>query len=89
MATFWTADQRAEIGREEILRLYHLALTRHGVTGYTWDDLLADYRLALLDWSLVPLQDRADGSTRDYWWPKMRNLLATCRDHDAASLLAE
>lgn len=29
---------------QELLRRYHTALTRHGVTDYSWDDCLAQYR---------------------------------------------
>lgn len=88
IATFWTRTQRTEESREErMLRQYHQVLLAHGVTGYSWESLLADYRLALLDWALVPLQDRLDGSAADYWWPKMQCLLAACRDHHAETLL--
>jgi Phosphotransferase enzyme family len=40
----------------------------------------------LLDWTLVPVQDAADGSRRDYWWPKMCCLLDAFADHGAAEL---
>ncbi len=35
-------------GEDELLRLYHRALNRAGVTGYSWDEMLADYELAQL-----------------------------------------
>jgi hypothetical protein len=66
-ATFWTRDQRREY-EELVLRRYHEAL---GQPLYRYEDLLADYRIGVADWLLVPLQDAADGSRRDYWWPKM------------------
>jgi hypothetical protein len=59
------------------------------VTGYDWVDLLTDYRLALIEWLLVPLQDRLDGAGRDYWWPKMQCLIGAYRDHDCGALLAD
>jgi len=81
-ATFWTREQRRE-HEERVLRRYHAAL---GVPDYPYEDLLADYRIGVADWLLVPVQDAADGSRRDYWLPKMSCLLDAFADHGAASL---
>lgn len=90
LATFWTSPQRREGGREErVLRRYHETLLAHGVSGYTWDELLRDYRLALIDWLLVPVQDAGDGSRRNYWWPKLKCLAAAYEDWRCDELLAQ
>lgn len=90
IASFWTSAQRNEHQREErMLRRYHQTLLSYGVTGYSWEAFLADYRLALLDWLLVPLQDRYDGSAAGYWRPKMQCLFAACCDHHCETLLSE
>jgi phosphotransferase family enzyme len=81
-ATFWTREQRRAC-EERVLRRYHSTLAR---PDYGYEDLLADYRIGVADWSLVPVQDAADGSRRDYWWPKMCCLLDAFSDHDAAEL---
>jgi hypothetical protein len=87
-ATFWTPEQRRADRREErALRHYHAVLLANGVTRYAWDDLLTDYRIGVIDWLLVPLQDRMDGSRRDYWWPKMQCLAGAFRDLGCADLL--
>jgi thiamine kinase-like enzyme len=87
-ATFWTSAQRHEARREEqILRRYHTALQAYGVRGYTWDDLIADYQAGLIYWLLVPVQDRHDGSPKDYWWPKMQCLVAAFGEWRCAELL--
>ncbi|MGH2354518.1 MAG: oxidoreductase family protein [Chloroflexota bacterium] len=87
-ATFWTPAQRHENGREErALRRYHAVLRAGGVRGYSWDRLLADYRLAVVDWLLVPLQDRSEGAGKDYWWPKLRCLTGAFDDLGCAELL--
>jgi hypothetical protein len=89
IATFWTPEQRHQNGREErMLRHYHTVLQASGVGDYTWDDLRLDYRLALIEWLLQPLQDRQDGAPQDYWWPKMQCLAGAYRDFDCAELLA-
>jgi hypothetical protein len=81
-ATFWTRDQRRRY-EERVLRRYHARLGR---PDYSYEDLLADYRIAVADWLLVPVQDAGDGSARDYWWPKMSCLLDAFDDHGAADL---
>ncbi len=76
-ATFWTSAQRNKLDREmSILQRYHHGLLRHGVTGYSWEQLLADYRSGLIFWVLMPVQDGADGAAKRYWWPKMQCLIA-------------
>lgn len=88
-ATHWTRAQRAEGNRErEALHRYHDALLAHGVAGYAWEDFTADYRLALLCWLLVPLQDRLDGADRSYWRTKMTCLADACEDWDVGALLS-
>ena len=87
-ATFWTPEQRREGRREErMLRRYHSVMQANGVTRYAWDDLLTDYRHGVIDWLLVPLQDRMDGARKDYWWPKMQCLAGAFRDLGCADLL--
>jgi len=80
-ATFWTAEQRGEDQREQgLLRAYHRALGRHGITGYQWDDLIADYRVALAFMLFYPVWDAINGSSRDYWEPKLRCLASAAHD---------
>jgi hypothetical protein len=87
-ATFWTSQQRHEDEREaQILRRYHAALQAHGASQYAWEDLLTDYQQGLIFWLLMPIQDAADGSRKDYWWPKMQCLVTAFREWRCASLL--
>jgi hypothetical protein len=88
-ATFWTARQRSDQSRERrILRRYHDQLCAGGVTGYTLDDLHADYTRALIDWVHVPVRDAADGAVRAYWWPKMQCVIAAYRDWNCDAMLS-
>jgi hypothetical protein len=87
-ATFWTPEQRREDQREEkILRRYLSVLQAHGAAEYGWEDLVRDYQAGLIYWLLVPLQDRYDGSSKDYWWPKMQCLVAAFREWGCDELL--
>jgi hypothetical protein len=86
-ATFWNSAQRHDGNREmAILQHYHAALLEHGVTGYSWDDLQTDYRIGLIYWLLVPVQDCAGGSRRAYWWPKMQCLVSAFREWECERL---
>ncbi len=82
--------RRHEGGREQrILRRYHEVLQAQGVSGYSWDQLLTDYQLAVTDWLPVPIQDGGDGSRHDYWWPKLQCLAAAYNDLGCDELLHE
>lgn len=86
-ATFWARAQRAENERElKVLRQYHRTLQTHGISGYAWDNLLTDYRLSILDWLWVPVQDAFDGSGKAYWWPKMQCLMQAFEDWNCQDL---
>jgi hypothetical protein len=88
LATWWSPDQRHDQNRERrALARYHAQLLERGVVGFSLEDLHADYALCLVDWVLVPLQDAADGSTPEYWWPKMQCLIAAYNDWGCGSLL--
>lgn len=87
-AAFWTPQQRHEDQREEnMLRRYHTILCAHGVNNYSWDDLRTDYQTGLIFWLLMPVQDRYDGSSKEYWWPKMQCLVAAFQDWQCEKLL--
>lgn len=87
-AAFWTPQQRHEEQREEkALRRYHTVLRAHGVNNYSWDDLLTDYQTGLIFWLLMPVQDRHDGSSKEYWWPKMQCLVAAFQEWHCEKLL--
>jgi thiamine kinase-like enzyme len=88
-ATFWTSAQRHKLDREmSILQRYHHGLMRNSVNGYSWEELLLDYRAGLIYWVLVPVQDGADGSAKEYWWPKMQCLIAAFQEWECEELLA-
>lgn len=86
-ATFWTSEQRNKLDREmSILQRYHHGLLRHGVTGYSWEQLLTDYRSGLVFWVLMPVQDGADGAPKSYWWPKMQCLVAAFQEWECMDM---
>ncbi|MGZ0153571.1 phosphotransferase family protein [Kribbella sp. WER1] len=86
IATFWSPDQRRD--REQVLLSeFHTRLVGYGVSGYSFDELLDDYRFGLVYWLLMPVQDAYSGAPRDYWWPKMRCLAGAFQDWDCGRLL--
>jgi hypothetical protein len=87
-AAFWTPEQRHAEDREQaMLRRYHRGLLAHGVAGYSWDDLLTDYQLMVLDRIFLPVWDQTNGSPHDYWWPKIQCLTSAYQDLGCAQLL--
>ena len=88
LATFWTPEQRHEEDRERrLLQRYLEILQVAGVNHYDWNQLCFDYRLLLIFMALCPIWDAANGSSKDYWWPKMCCLTASYRDWACAELL--
>jgi Ser/Thr protein kinase RdoA (MazF antagonist) len=86
MATFWTKKQRREEDRErELLFRYHRRATSAGAT-QSLDELLADYRRMIAYVVFDPVWNCADGSSREYWEPKMQCVTAAWRDWDCALL---
>ena len=89
VATFWTPEQRHEDRREErLLRAYLDALNHLGIQDYHWDNLIADYRIALAFMIFYPVWDAINGSSRDYWEPKMRCLASAADDWGCRELFA-
>ncbi len=85
---FWNREQRVSQGHEmDVLRRYHRRLVSAGIDTYSWDDLILDYRVSVVGWTLVALQDAHNGSAREYWQPKMGCLLDAYQDWDCAPLL--
>lgn len=88
-ATFWSAEQRQHHQREHrLLRAYLEALNRHGIGDYTWDNLVADYRIALVFMIFYPVWDAINGSSREYWAPKLRCLTSAAEDWRCGELLS-
>lgn len=87
-ASFWTREQRHDNDRERrLLRCYLDALGSAGVADYTWEQLQWDYQLLLIYMVLLPVWDAVNGSSKDYWWPKMQCLTAAYCDWACAELL--
>ena len=89
LAAFWTPEQRRDGRREErMLQVYLDALGRSGVVGYTWDDLVADYRISLAFMIFYPAWDALNGSSREYWEPKLLSLTSAAEDWQCRELFA-
>jgi len=88
MATFWTTAQRhAEQREDRLLRRYYATLQTHGIMGYSYADLLLDYRAMLALMIFDPVWNQTGGSSPRYWWPKMQCLVAAFRDWNCAELV--
>ena len=91
MVPWWDTASRREL-EMPVLRHHHAELLRRGVTDYAWDDLLADYRLCVVEaiYGAVEwcgLQD--DVLDKKWiWWPKLGRAMAAYEDWRCAELLA-
>ena len=70
-----------------LLHFYHQELISAGVSSYSFDDLMLDYRRCLVRNLTFPIIVWAHGDPRESWRHRLDNALAAYRDHDAAELL--
>lgn len=104
LTSFFTPEQRQKDDLEQrLLRHYHDTLTACGVTGYSWDTLIMDYRVKIIwriflsVWDCVtappPKRQVDDGQIhgvhKSYWWPKMQCEIGAYQDWKCAELLDE
>jgi hypothetical protein len=86
IALHWYPDHRAR-HEEHLLRVYHNALLGEISGGYSWDDLMADYRLGHLHNFIVPLFQLNMGEPGEGWWPHVERLFLSYEDLDCGALL--
>lgn len=70
-----------------LLRFYHAELIGAGVSNYSFDDLLLDYRRSLVRNLTFPIILWARSDPREAWRRRLDNALAAFRDLNAAELL--
>ena len=79
-----TAREQLEL---PLLHFYHHELVSAGVSSYSFDDLMLDYRRCLVRNLTFPIILWAHGDPRESWRHRLDYALAAYRDHDAAELL--
>ena len=70
-----------------LLHFYHQELTSAGISSYSFDDLMLDYRRCLVRNLTFPIILWARGTPRESWRHRLDYALAAYRDHGAAELL--
>ena len=86
IALHWYPDHRAR-HEEHLLRTYHDALLREISTGYSWEQLMADYRLGHLRNFIVLLFQLNMGEPGEGWWPHVERLFLSFEDLDCGALM--
>lgn len=86
---WWPTEQRREF-EGPLLKHYHRCLIERGVTSYSWDQLVADYKLCavqslyvVVEWCVLPA-DRAE--MRWVWWPQLHKAMTAFFDLDCTAL---
>ena len=82
----WSRGTREALERY-LLQRYHSCLTRLGVRSYSWDTLLRDYRLSLVDHLFTPMWQWSVGLGRNVWYHNMRRALSAFHDWRCEELL--
>ncbi|MCW5852138.1 MAG: phosphotransferase, partial [Anaerolineae bacterium] len=83
MVTYWETEARREL-EMAVLREYHQELQRRGVRDYSWDELLADYRLCVAQAIYVPTEwcgtEQGRREMKWVWWPELQRTMAAFED---------
>ena len=82
----WDQAKRRQV-ELPLLHLYHEELISAGVSNYSFDDLLLDYRRCLVRNLTFPIILWSRGWPRKNWRRRLDNALAAYRDLDGAELL--
>lgn len=89
MVHWWHTDVRREL-EGPILRRYHQRLLASGVTGYSWQQLMRDYRLSIVNSVYVATEwCRSDDDCVNMkwaWLPMLQRAMVTFFDHDCAAI---
>ena len=92
MALWWDPELRREL-EMDVLRHYHASLQQRGVTGYTWEQVLADYRLSLMQMVYVPMEWCLLESDRErmrwLWLVQLQRVMAAVFELDCLGLVEE
>ena len=70
-----------------LLRRYHAHLMSRGVSKYSFEDLLLDYRRCLVRNLTLPIIFWKRGMAPEGWWHRLDFALTAFREHDCDSLL--
>jgi hypothetical protein len=86
MALHWYPERRRRFERR-LLERYHATLLARGVRGYSFDDLLADYRLSAVWQITTPVWPSSFGLTPEVWWSHIERSMLAFDDLDCRALL--
>lgn len=86
IALHWDRSARHEL-EFSLLHYYHEELMRAGISSYSFDDLLLDYRRCLVRNLTFPILFWSRGMPRESWRHRLDYALAAYRDLDSAELL--
>nr|WP_294693685.1 hypothetical protein [uncultured Friedmanniella sp.] len=84
----WPVADRRRL-EKPMLRRYHDRLRRHGVEGYSWQQLWTDYRLMIPMGVYIAVEYSRAGVRTDLqpvWWPYLERTLTACDDLDCSML---
>src|SRR5688572_4486395 len=86
MALHWYPSRRSELERP-LLQRYHDELLRRGVAGYSFDDLLLDYRRSAVRNLTLPLIFWRRGMKPEKWWHRLECAISAYEDLECDELL--
>lgn len=87
IALKWYPERRA-LMEEALLRYYHAALLSGGVSNYSWEDCLLDYRYSVISQLFTPVFQWAGGQIpATVWWHNFERIAEAYKDLNCGELV--
>ena len=86
IALHWSPEIRHSMERC-LIKFYYMAMLKHGVRNYSWDDCWHEYRLSTIGNLITPLWQWSAKRPIAEWWPLLENAILACQDLECAELM--
>lgn len=90
LGLWWDTAVRHQL-EMEVLQHYHTCLIKQGISHYSWGQLLADYKLCLLQQICVPLAWCTEPEAREKmkwaWLPQLQKVMTAVTDLECMNIL--
>jgi hypothetical protein len=86
IAVNWYPERRQRF-EDALLKRYHKALIDSGISGYSWEQLMTDYRWSVVNAITIPIWQWHHGIDAFIWFNNLEKILLAFEDLDCMRLL--
>lgn len=86
IAMHWYPDRRKEF-EFKLLKNYHNVLLKNGISNYTFDDLIMDYKRSVIKMLFTPVEFWSKKINAEIWWSHLERIMLAFEDLNCIELL--